>query len=59
MGDVVNLRRARKDKAREEKEKQAEANRSKFGRSKAERDLTDARALLAENALDGHKLDNT
>ncbi len=56
MGDVINLRRARKDKARGEKEKQAEANRLQFGRTKAERKLTDARNELAGKKLDDHKL---
>ena len=46
MGEVVNLRRARKDRARREKEAQAQENRVAFGRSKAERELTAAQTKL-------------
>lgn len=37
MADVVNLRRARKDKQRREREAEADANRRRFGRTKAEK----------------------
>jgi hypothetical protein len=37
MSEIVNLRRARKDKARAEKAAEAEANRAKNGLTKAER----------------------
>jgi hypothetical protein len=37
MADIVNLRRARKDKARRERDSEAQANRRRFGRTKAER----------------------
>lgn len=37
MGEVINMRLARKAKAREAKEKQAGENRIRFGRTKAER----------------------
>ena len=56
MGDVVNLRRARKAKARGDDAKLADANRLKFGRTKAERKLTGATQDLAERTLDGHML---
>ena len=59
MGDVVNLRYARKDKVRDDKAKTADANRAKFGRTKAERELTKASEVLAERALDGHKRETT
>jgi hypothetical protein len=39
MGDVVNLRRARKKAERQLAERTASANRLLYGRSKAERDL--------------------
>ena len=42
VGDVVNLRMARKRKERRERETKAEQNRISFGRTKAERQLTDA-----------------
>lgn len=53
MGDVINLRLARKAKARSEAEKQAGENRVKFGQTKAEktvRKLEDARAKKAHDA---------
>jgi Domain of unknown function (DUF4169) len=59
MGDVVNLRRVRKGKLRDDEAKAAEANRLKFGRTKAERELTDAKNLLSERALDGHRREDT
>ncbi|MGE0421251.1 MAG: DUF4169 family protein [Reyranellaceae bacterium] len=37
MADIVNLRRARKEKARREREAQAAANRAVHGRSGAEK----------------------
>lgn len=48
MGDIINLRLARKAKVRAEKERVASANRVKFGRTKAERDG----ARLEEGRLD-------
>ncbi len=57
MGDLINLRRARKDRARREKEETAQANRVAFGRTKAERDLTDAQKRLEAAKLDAHRRD--
>ena len=57
MGDLVNLRRARKDRARREKEETAQANRVAFGRTKAERQLTDAQKRLEAAKLDAHRRD--
>ncbi len=37
MGEVVNLRIARKRRSRDEKTRQAEENRARHGRSKAEK----------------------
>ncbi|KEQ54268.1 DUF4169 family protein [Sphingobium chlorophenolicum] len=37
MGDVINLRQARKARARADKDRLAQGNRVKFGRTKAER----------------------
>lgn len=55
MGDVVNLKRARKNTARAADEMKAEANRLRFGRSGAERRIEKARAELEAHRLDGHK----
>lgn len=56
MAEIINLRRARKQKARQEAEAQAEQNRISFGRSKAERRLTEAERDKAARQLDGHRL---
>lgn len=58
MGDIVNLRMARKRKAFADKQIVADANRAKFGRTRAERDAQDSARRDAEKRLDGHKLDN-
>jgi hypothetical protein len=57
MGDLVNLRRARKDKARREREKDAQSNRVVFGRTKPERETAKAQQALDASRLDAHKLD--
>lgn len=59
MAEVVNLRRARKDRAKREKEAQAQENRIAFGRTKAERELTDAQKRLEAAKLDAHKREET
>ena len=55
MGEVVNLRTAKKQAARKVARTQADANAAKHGRSRAERELEKARAENATRALDGHK----
>ena len=54
MADIVNLRRARKDKAKRERETEADANRRRFGRTRAEkdadRDAADRAARLARES---------
>lgn len=55
MGDVVNLRRAKKDRARREAAREADANRVAFGRTKAEKSLTEAERALARRRIDGHR----
>lgn len=57
MSDIINLKRARKQKARAEKDAKASANRAKFGRTKAERlKLANAKERR-DTALDGKRLD--
>ena len=58
MAEIVNLRRARKNKARAEKEKTAEANRILHGTPKALRNLEKARKDKADQGLRGHKLED-
>ena len=56
--DLINLRRARKNKTRDEAEKQAEQNRAKFGRSKGEKMISTSETTKLKNELDGKKRDN-
>lgn len=53
MGDVVNLRTARKARDRAAAAAQADANRAKFGRSKAEMQADAAETARREQLLDG------
>ncbi|OWK21534.1 DUF4169 family protein [Mesorhizobium amorphae] len=55
MGDVVNLRQARKQKARSEKERLAEQNRVLHGRSKADRNRDRLTSDKAEKFIAGHR----
>ena len=57
MGDVVNLRRARKKAERQAAEREAAANRLLHGRSKAERDLEVARDAKARRDLERHRIE--
>ena len=57
MGDIINLRRQRKQKARVEQAKTAEANRIKFGRSKADKVLHEFERATTVRKLDGKKLE--
>ena len=53
MGDVVNLRRARKQRERTASATQAAANRAAFGRTKVEKAAEDADRQRAARDLDG------
>ncbi|TPN81567.1 DUF4169 family protein [Mesorhizobium sp. CU2] len=55
MGEVVNLRQARKQKARTEKERLASENRALHGRSKAERERDRLTADKTEKFIAGHR----
>ena len=57
MGELVNLRRARKDRDRRRREDEAAENRVKFGRSKVEKLTAKAQDALEARRLDGHRLD--
>jgi hypothetical protein len=57
MGEVVNLRQARKAKARRDKEATAAANRALHGRNKAERAAEDAEKARINRTLEGAKRD--
>lgn len=58
MGEIVNLRRARKAKARTAAETEAASKRLTHGRTKTERNLTRAEQEAADRKLDGHKRDD-
>jgi hypothetical protein len=55
MGEVVNLRMARKAKKREEAQAQAAANRALHGRTKAQKQADAKEKARAEKLLDGAK----
>jgi Domain of unknown function (DUF4169) len=57
MADIVNLRRARKDKARKERAAEADANRRRFGRTKAEKAGDTEARERARREIDGKKID--
>lgn len=53
MGDVINLRQARKQRARVEKARAADANRARFGRTNAEKKAQDAAIDRQNRIVDG------
>jgi hypothetical protein len=55
MGEVVNLRTAKKQAARKAARSAADASAAKHGRTRVERELEKARAEKATRELDGHK----
>jgi hypothetical protein len=56
LGEIVNLRRARKRKERQREQAVADQNRIVFGRSKAERRLTQTERATAEANLEAHRI---
>lgn len=57
MGDVINLRQARKQRDRAAASRLAETNRAKFGRTKAERLAQQAEAERQEKQIEGARRD--
>ena len=55
LGDIVNLRRVRKQHLRLADAAQAQENRLRFGQSKADRELAAHQQLRAAQALSGHR----
>jgi F0F1-type ATP synthase membrane subunit b/b' len=55
LGEIVNLRRARKQRRRDQDDAIAAANRLAHGLSKAAKRETRAERERAERALDGHR----
>ncbi len=52
MGQIINLRQVRKQRARAKQEAAAEENRIRFGRSKADKIKQSAEILLARRRLE-------
>jgi hypothetical protein len=59
MGDIVNLRRARKDQARRLRDAEAKVNRAAFGRPKTEKKRTEAEAQRENARLEAHRLERS
>ena len=57
MGDLVNLRAARKRAKRRQAEREAAAKRLVHGTAKAQRDLQQARRDKARDDLEAHRID--
>ena len=57
MAEIVNLRRARKDKARQQRKSEADANRRRFGRTKAEKAADKDAQERSRREVDGKKID--
>lgn len=55
MGEIINLKNVRKQKARADKDSQAAQNRVLFGRTKAEKLQQSAEKARADKTIDGHK----
>jgi hypothetical protein len=57
MGEIVNLRRAKKAKVRKQLETRAAANRAKHGTPKPVREAAAAETARAARAADSHRLE--
>ena len=56
MAEIINLKRAKKQKARVVKELEAASNRARFGTPKSEQKVTLARSQKERASLEGKKL---
>jgi len=59
MGEIVNLRHARKQRARAEKERAAAENRASFGHRKEDRERERLLAEKAERFVEAHRREPT
>jgi len=57
MADIVNLKRARKNKVLRERQSEAEANRRRFGRTKAQKAADKDAEARTRRGLDDKLLD--
>lgn len=53
MGEIINLRQARKTRMRKEGESRAQANRLKHGRSKADKRIAEIDRQRQDAAIEG------
>jgi hypothetical protein len=58
MGEVINLRKARKQAKKREDAERAASNRAVHGQSKAEKTFETTRAEQMRRHLDAHKIDS-
>jgi len=58
MGEVVNLRKARKEAKKREDAERAASNRAVHGQTKAEKTFETRRAEQIRRHLDAHKIDS-
>lgn len=58
MGDLINLRTARKQVRRRRAEQKTASNRLAYGRPKAERALEQSRSDKTERELDAHRIES-
>ncbi len=56
MGDIINLRQARKTRARADKARVAEVNRARFGRTKAQKATDALESARHDKIVDGARL---
>lgn len=57
MSEIVNLRRARKERQRRERDAEADANRRRFGRTKEQKALDRGDRQRERQAVDEKRLD--
>lgn len=55
MGDVINLRTARKQRNRADDARKADENRARFGRTKVQKQAEAKAAKRSDAHLDGHR----
>jgi ribosomal protein S2 len=58
MGDIVNLRKFRKQTKKRDEAERAAANRVVHGRTKAEREQVDKNKNKLHRHLDGHRIES-
>ena len=57
MGEIVNLRAARKRKGRADREAAAAVNRASFGQKRSEKDRAKLSRHVEDKKLEGHRLE--